>query len=98
MSCRGSGVCPDPSPGAIPRLAVPAAAASASTNAAVPTGAGQFASEQQAYRCPSDTVFWVNNKSNVYHFPGTHNYGYTKDGLYMCEGGPEGGWRPRREE
>ena len=51
-------------------------AAPAPTATAAPTGAGQFASEQQAkYRCPSDTVVWVNTNSGVYHFAGTHNYG-----------------------
>jgi hypothetical protein len=28
---------------------------------------------------------WVNTKSGVYHFAGTHNYGTTKEGTYMCE-------------
>jgi DNA invertase Pin-like site-specific DNA recombinase len=28
---------------------------------------------------------WVNTGSGVYHFPGTHNYGHTKQGVYMCE-------------
>ena len=61
-------------------------AAPAPTATAAPTGAGQFATEQQArYRCPSDTVVWVNTKSDVYHFAGTHNYGTTKHGAYMCE-------------
>jgi hypothetical protein len=51
-----------------------------------PTGAGQFASEQEArYRCPSDTVVWVNERSHIYHFPGTSNYGHTKRGAFMCE-------------
>ena len=54
--------------------------------APAPTGAGQFTSEQQArYRCPSGTVVWVNTKSGVYHYAGTHNYGTTKQGAYMCE-------------
>ena len=64
----------------------PAPAPMAPATTATPTGAGQFASDQQAkYRCPSDTVVWVNNNSGVYHFPGTHNYGHTKKGAYMCE-------------
>jgi len=54
--------------------------------APAPTGAGQFATEQQARgRRPSDTVVWVNTKSGIYHFAGTHNYGNTKYGTYMCE-------------
>jgi hypothetical protein len=49
-------------------------------------GAGEFASGQQARaRCPTDTVVWVNTRSRVYHFAGTHNYGHTKEGAYMCE-------------
>jgi hypothetical protein len=27
----------------------------------------------------------VNTKSGIYHFAGTHNYGTTKHGTYMCE-------------
>jgi len=50
------------------------------------TGAGQFATDAQARaRCPSDTVVWVNTKSNVYHFVGRRDYGNTKQGGYMCE-------------
>jgi hypothetical protein len=51
-----------------------------------PHGANQFANEPQAKAaCPGDTVVWVNLRSKIYHFPGTHNYGNTKDGAYMCE-------------
>ena len=50
------------------------------------SGAGGFAADAQARaKCPSDTVVWVNTKSGVYHFAGTHNYGTTKQGTYMCE-------------
>lgn len=51
-----------------------------------PSAAGQFATEVQAKAsCPTDTVVWVNLRSKIYHFSGTHNYGTTKDGAYMCE-------------
>jgi hypothetical protein len=50
------------------------------------TGAGGFSTDAQARaRCPSDTVVWVNTKSRIYHFAGTHNYGHTEQGTYMCE-------------
>ena len=49
-------------------------------------GAGQFSTEAEArYRCPTDKVVWVNTKSRIYHYQGTHNYGHTKEGAYMCE-------------
>jgi hypothetical protein len=61
-------------------------AAPAATAAPAPTGAGQFTTETEArYRCPTDKVVWVNTKSRVYHYQGTHNYGHTKEGAYMCE-------------
>jgi hypothetical protein len=64
----------------------PAPAPATYAPAPTPTGAGEFTSEQQArYRCPSDTVVWVNTRSRVYHFAGTRNYGNTKQGAYMCE-------------
>ena len=66
--------------------ASPAPTPLAPATTAAPTGAGQFAAEQQAKsRCPTDTVVWVNTDSGVYHFSGTHNYGRTKQGAYMCE-------------
>lgn len=44
------------------------------------------ASEAQAQAsCPSDIVVWVNTRSGIYHFKGTHNYGTTKEGTHMCE-------------
>lgn len=51
-----------------------------------PSAAGQYATEAQAKAsCLGDTVVWVNLRSKIYHFAGTHNYGNTKDGAYMCE-------------
>jgi hypothetical protein len=68
--------------------AAPATAPAPSTygNAPAATGAGSSATAQQAqYRCPGATVVWVNEKSHIYHFPGTRDYGNTKRGAYMCE-------------
>jgi hypothetical protein len=49
-------------------------------------GGNQFTSEAQAKaRCPTGTVVWANLPSKIYHFAGTHNYGHTKSGAYMCE-------------
>jgi hypothetical protein len=83
-ACR-SGTETAPSGGATtPPAATPAA--SASTPAAAATGAGQFNAEADAKaKCPSDTVVWVNTKTNVYHFAGAKKYGKTKQGAYMCE-------------
>ena len=77
-----------PAPASTPMSAPTAAAPmllkpSATASAAV---AGGFASDAQAKaKCPSDTVVWVNTRSGIYHFAGTHNYGHTKQGTYMCE-------------
>ena len=62
------------------------------------TQAGEFTTELQAKaRCPSDTVVWVNTRSRVYHYSGTHNYGHTRKGAYMCEADARaGGNRPAR--
>jgi len=65
----------------------PAPPANPTPSAGTPAGVGQFATEAQAKgHCPLDTVVWVNLKSRIYHFSGTHNYGNTKSGAYMCEG------------
>jgi glucan-binding YG repeat protein len=68
----------------------PAPAATKSESAkpatAVPTGKNQFTTEALAKaHCPSDTVVYVNLKSNIYHFAGHKDYGNLKDGTYMCE-------------
>ena len=82
---QGAAAAPAPAPMPAP-TAAPAPAPMAPAPSVAPTGAGQFATADQArYRCPSDTVVWVNEKSHVYHFAGTHDYGHTKEGAYMCE-------------
>ena len=86
------------SPAPAPTAAAPAPSASRSpaqapygttergTSTGSPSGTGQFATEAQAKAtCPGDTVVWVNLRSKIYHFAGTHNYGNTKDGAYICE-------------
>ena len=61
------------------------------------TGAGQFTTDTQARaRCPSDTVVWVNTKSNVYHFAGRRDYDEAR--RLHVRGGCEGRGRPGREE
>jgi hypothetical protein len=82
---------------AAPPPAAPAPAATApmapAPMAAKPGAAveGGFASDGQAKaKCPTDTVVWVNTKSHVYHFAGTHDYGNTKQGTYMCEADAKG--------
>ena len=48
--------------------------------------AGEYATELQARAtCPSDQVVWVNTPTGVYHYSGTHYYGHTRRGAYMCE-------------
>ena len=49
------------------------------------TGNGSASEAQAKAHCPTDTVVWVNTKSHVYHFAGSHNYGTTKQGEYKCE-------------
>lgn len=55
------------------------------TQPQTPTGANQFASENQAQsHCAGDTVVWVNTKTHVYHFAGNSAFGHTKHGAFMC--------------
>jgi hypothetical protein len=48
--------------------------------------AGEYTTELAARaRCPSDTVVWANTPTRIYHYSGTHYYGRTRRGAYMCE-------------
>ena len=65
-------------PAASPVIASPATAS--------PGGANQFTDETQAKaHCPADVIVWVNLNSRIYHFRGSHDYGDTKKGAFMCE-------------
>jgi len=67
--------------------ATPAAAAAA-TPASTPGSsapAPKTATAQQAPPANSAGMVWVNTDSGVYHKPGTHWYGKTKQGKYMTE-------------
>jgi len=35
--------------------------------------------------CPTDTVVWLNTRTDVYHFQGERWYGATKEGAYVCQ-------------
>jgi hypothetical protein len=86
-----------PKPAATPAQApAPAASKMAPASAAKPepakaatamsSGKNEFTTEALAKaHCPSDTVVYVNLKSNIYHFAGHKDYGNLKDGTYMCE-------------
>ena len=65
-----------------------------------PIQSGEFTTEAEAKaKCPSDTVVWCNTNSGVYHYAGTHNYGHTKSGAYMCEADTAAaGCRPAKNE
>jgi hypothetical protein len=36
-------------------------------------------------KCPTDTVVWLNTRTDVYHFQGERWYGATKQGAFVCE-------------
>jgi hypothetical protein len=65
----------------IPTASAPAAAVAKPKPMAAPSATE---AELKA-KCPSDAIVWVNAKSGVYHFAGTHDYGAAKQGSYMCE-------------
>jgi hypothetical protein len=35
--------------------------------------------------CPTDTVVWLNTRSDIYHLQGERWYGNTYEGAYVCE-------------
>ena len=77
---------PAPKPGLFGRKKAAPAPATAPIAPSAPAGANQFQAATEAQsRCPGALVVWVNTKSGIYHFPGTKNYGNTKEGAYMCE-------------
>jgi hypothetical protein len=66
--------------------ATPAAAAATPASAPVTSApAPKTATAQQAPPANSAGMVWVNTDSGVYHKPGTHWYGKTKQGKYMTE-------------
>jgi hypothetical protein len=72
--------------GAAATTAAPSQSTSHTTSTASTTRANEFTTEAQAKsKCPASTVVWVNLKSKIYHFAGSHDYGNTKEGAYMCE-------------
>jgi hypothetical protein len=77
---------PQETPKVAPRKAAREPALRRERRTAISTGAGEFATEQEARaHCPGDTVVWANTRSKVYHFAGTRSYGGTRKGAYMCE-------------
>jgi hypothetical protein len=57
-----------------------------SSTRAVPSGRGQFSTEEAARRsCPSDTVVWGNSSSKTLHLSGDRYFGKTKHGAFMCQ-------------
>lgn len=75
-----------PPPGAAPESAPTSTPAAPERESRPTRTAPVSASEAQAQAsCPGETVVWVNTRSGIYHFRGTHNYGTTKEGTYMCE-------------
>lgn len=88
---RTTTAAPAPAPAPPPTASRPAAEPPYGTtqrapSTGSPSAAGQYATEAQAKgACFGDTVVWVNLRSKIYHFAGTHNYGNTMNGAYMCE-------------
>lgn len=92
--CRTGAAPTTAAPAQAPAMTSPAARSNPATptrqvppTASTPmTGSNEFTTGAQAKaRCPMGTVVWANLPSKIYHFAGTHNYGHTKRGAYMCE-------------
>jgi hypothetical protein len=73
-----------PAPAPVPAAAAPAASSPMAAKPK-PMAVPSATETELKAKCPSDTIVWVNTKSGIYHFAGTHNYGTTKSGQFMCE-------------
>jgi hypothetical protein len=46
----------------------------------------QFTTQKAAQKhCPNDMVVWLNTNTGIWHNQGSHWYGRTKNGVYVCE-------------
>ncbi len=77
-------------PATAPAASAAPATKSSATPAAKPAGpasapASKTTTSRQAPPANSAGMVWVNTDSGVYHKPGTHWYGKTKQGKYMTE-------------
>jgi hypothetical protein len=46
----------------------------------------QFTSEKVVQKhCPNDEVVWLNTNTGIWHSQGSHWYGRTKSGIYVCK-------------
>lgn len=76
-----------PGTAAPPSTAVPATPVPRSAPGTPGQHPDQFAAEgdAKAHCGSSQTVVWLNTSSGIYHWPGTRDYGHTKNGAYMCQ-------------
>jgi len=57
----------------------------APSNSSASSTPSQPAAHQQTPPANSNGMVWVNTDSGIYHKPGSHWYGKTKQGKYMTE-------------